>query len=321
MLAEAGIQVDVANNGVEAVEAVKKGGYEAILMDMQMPEMDGYQATGVIRQNVRLDQLPIIAMTAHAMQGDREKCLEAGMNDYISKPIDPEILFETIQKWVKPGKTRRRKEPAETPLESSEEPNRLTELSGFDVDAGLARLQGNHQLYKRLLRDFGNNYAKTAAEIKLRIEANDLKGAHKLIHDLKGLAGNLSATRLQVAAVALEATVKDIDCERSERLAKFAELEEAMNQALDSVRSLELAPDVEADMHKEHTKLAPQTANKAAMALREASDLGDVSALSAIAAELPANSYYAIEITRLSESFDFDGLMKLADELEAEAAT
>ncbi len=318
MLAEVGVQVDVANNGVEAVEAVKRGGYQAVLMDMQMPEMDGYQATGVIRQNVRLEQLPIIAMTAHAMQGDREKCLEAGMNDYISKPIDPNQLFETIQKWVKPDKTKRRKDQAKSQSGSSEEAERLPELPGFDVDAGLSRLQGNRQLYVKLLRDFGRNYATTAAEIKRSIEASNLQEAHKRIHDLKGLAGNLSATQLQARAVALESVVKDTQASHAERLARFADLEQAMIQALESVRILGVAPDAEHEAEAGQTQLAPQTARKLAASLREASKLGDVSALSAIAEELPANSYYATEINRLSESFEFDGLLKLADELEAD---
>ena len=89
ILAEAEIEVEIANNGVEAVDAVKKKRYDAVLMDMQMPRMDGYQATGVIRQNPEMQDLPIIAMTANAMEGDRDKCIEAGMNDYVSKPIDP----------------------------------------------------------------------------------------------------------------------------------------------------------------------------------------------------------------------------------------
>jgi HPt (histidine-containing phosphotransfer) domain-containing protein len=257
-------------------------------------------------------------MTAHAMQGDREKCLEAGMNDYITKPIDPDHLFETIQKWVNPEKTRRRKEQAKTQPGSSEESNRLTGLPGFDVDAGLRRLQGNRQLYERLLRDFGLNYSTTAAEIKRSIEAGDLRGAHKLIHDLKGLAGNLSATRLQSSAVALESVVKNTQATHAERLASFADLEQAMKQALDSVRTLGVAPDAEFETNKDQTRVAPHTAKKVAVCLREASELGDVSALSEIADNLPANSYYATEINRLSESFDFDGLLKLADQLEAD---
>ena len=100
ILAEAEIEVEIANNGVEAVDAVKKKRYDAVLMDMQMPRMDGYQATGVIRQNPEMQDLPIIAMTANAMEGDRDKCIEAGMNDYVSKPIDPSKLFATLLEWI-----------------------------------------------------------------------------------------------------------------------------------------------------------------------------------------------------------------------------
>jgi CheY-like chemotaxis protein len=103
LLEGAGLPVAIATNGEEAVGAVKKKDFEAVLMDVQMPVMDGYQATREIRKDERLKGLPIIAMTAHAMTGDREKCLKAGMNDYVSKPIDPDELFFTLVKWIKPG--------------------------------------------------------------------------------------------------------------------------------------------------------------------------------------------------------------------------
>jgi CheY-like chemotaxis protein len=103
LLEGAGLPVSIATNGDEAVRAVKEKVFEAVLMDVQMPVMDGYQATREIRKDERLKDLPIIAMTAHAMAGDHERCLEAGMNDYVSKPVDPEKLFSTLVKWIKPG--------------------------------------------------------------------------------------------------------------------------------------------------------------------------------------------------------------------------
>ena len=180
-------------------------------------------------------------------------------------------------------------------------------------------MRGNRELYERLVRDFALNYEVTAAEIKYAIEANYLQEAHKQIHNLKGLAGNLSATRLQASAAALESVVKDTEADHAERLARFAEFEKAMNQALDSARAL-VSPDPsrQLDKEKDQTQLNAKTAEKLAARLRKACELGDVSTLTAIAEKLPAESYYASEINRLAESFEFDGLLKLADELESQ---
>ena len=112
ILQKAGYEVDIVGNGQEAVEAVEKGNYDLVFMDVQMPEMDGFEATREIRnmQNGGSDYIPIIAMTAHAMRGDREKCLAQGMDDYISKPIDPKELFEKLEKWTNPSvKTENKK--------------------------------------------------------------------------------------------------------------------------------------------------------------------------------------------------------------------
>jgi len=135
--------------------------------------------------------LPIIAMTAHAMAGDEDKSLEAGMNGHVAKPIDPDQLFATLQKWIKPSEKRVHVQQPKIPLaglesdqaEPDEEP--LPEsLPGFDLAAGLKRLQGNKRLYKKLLLDFGVKYAQVASKIRETLDAKDLKQAHSLIHNL-----------------------------------------------------------------------------------------------------------------------------------------
>ncbi len=144
ILSGAGIKVFLASDGQEAVEAVKKNEYDAVLMDVQMPVLDGYEATRVIRSDPRYKELPIIAMTAHAMTGDREKSLEAGMNDHVTKPIDPNQLFATLVKWIQP--IERRYEPTSTvkPHAGPEVEVALPEkLPGIDMASALTRVGGN----------------------------------------------------------------------------------------------------------------------------------------------------------------------------------
>ena len=150
-------------------------------------------------------------MTAHAMTGDEEKSLAAGMNGHVTKPIDPDQLFATLQKWIQPADDRAPTQQApdsaaEAPAgEKATLPDSLPE---FDLAEGLNRLQGNQKLYRKLLLDFGAKYTTTAAEIRGALDKGDFDKAHSLIHNIKGLAGNLAATGLQAAAIEMEKLVK-----------------------------------------------------------------------------------------------------------------
>ena len=217
ILQNAGLSVTVANDGQEGVNAALKHQYDVILMDIQMPVMDGYTATREIRNlKSEIQNVPIIAMTAHAMTGDDQKSITAGMNDHITKPIDPEQLFATLRKWVKPAPERVSSQPSSV-SDSLADPkkfdapveNDLPEsLPGFDIAAGLGRLMGNKRLYRKLLSDFGSDYGDVANEIQEALAARDFKHAHGLVHNLKGLAGNLAATELLFAAIEMEKLVK-----------------------------------------------------------------------------------------------------------------
>ncbi|NIS60490.1 MAG: PAS domain S-box protein, partial [Proteobacteria bacterium] len=206
-----GLNVTLANNGQEALDAVRKNEYDAVLMDANMPVMDGYEATRVIRSDQRFKDLPVIAMTAHAMAGEREKSLEAGMNDHVTKPIDPEKLLGTLVKWIKPGKERvtawQRDVTAERPGPAQATPagEDLPEsLPGFDLEAGLKRLQRNRRLYRKLLLDFAANYSGVGDEIRQALDSKEMERVNGLVHGLKGMAGNLAATDLHSAAVEME---------------------------------------------------------------------------------------------------------------------
>ncbi|MBF0590019.1 MAG: PAS domain-containing protein, partial [Magnetococcales bacterium] len=166
-----GVAVDIAVDGIQAIEAVSKRNYDAILMDIQMPRMDGYEATRRILEKFDTPP-PIIAMTANAMSGDREKSLEAGMKDHISKPVDPQNLYATLARWVTPTT----KQTTIKPLpEQSQEPffplAQLEQIPGMQPDLGLSRAAGNRQLYERLLKSFHDNQSTVVADLRTLIDS------------------------------------------------------------------------------------------------------------------------------------------------------
>jgi polar amino acid transport system substrate-binding protein len=346
-----GLNVSLAGNGQEAIDAIQKNEYDAVLMDVQMPVMDGYTATRKIREwetevrgqktedrkegsalSPQSSELPIIAMTAHAMAGDADKSLASGMNDHVTKPIDPDQLFATLQKWIQPGKKGRR---APQP-EGSEEADVITEtapkaeglpksLPEFNLQDGLKRLQGNEKLYRKLLLDFGAKYAGTATEIRQALDDQDFEQTHSLVHNLKGLAGNLAATHLQTAAVELEKLVKGGQQKGSstkELNRKFADLKKAIDRALRAVRALgPSASEKPAKAFSEALAELPSKQSKAAAGrIRTAAEMGDVTRIKAIAEELKTGSDAFAPISnrfvQLAEDFDFDEILKLAAELD-----
>ncbi len=198
-----GIIVEVAGNGAEALELLERTSVDGVLMDCQMPVMDGYAASRNIRKQVRFRDLPIIAMTANAMAGDREKVLAAGMNDHIAKPVNVDDMFRTLAKWITPAKLAEpgiRTPAASTPKSSSV----LPELPGIDTRAGLATTQGNAELYQRLLFKFQHNQVGFPQHFQTALANGDRDQTIRLAHTLKGVAGNIGATALYQAARTLE---------------------------------------------------------------------------------------------------------------------
>jgi len=326
ILEGAGLNVTLANNGQEAVNAVKENEYDAVLMDVQMPVMDGYTATREIRKDNRFKELPIIAMTAHAMAGDEDKSLESGMNGHVTKPIDPDQLFATLQKWIKPAaeRTAVQKLPVldapPKPGQAVPDGDELPEsLPGFDLAAGLSRLMGNKRLYRKLLVDFGTNYGGVADEIREALAARDFNRANSLVHNLKGLSGNLEATEIQTAAVEMEKLVKGQTAKTAsdkELNRKFAELENALEQALDAVQALGL-PAEEKIIESSSEWLAEvplERLKKVVDRINAAVEMGDVMQIQSIAEELKSESDvvapFCDKLVQLAEDFDFDGIQK-----------
>jgi PAS domain S-box-containing protein len=211
LLAEGGLVVELAENGEAAVRMVGDKEYGAVLMDMQMPVMDGITATREIRKEGRFARLPIIAMTANAMAGDREQCLEAGMNDHVAKPIDPELLFATLMRWIAPSQAVTAAPavssppPATAPAENGDP---LAAIPGLDVATALKRVLNKRSMYERLLRQFAGEQAGAVDKVRAELAAGDRAGAERSAHSLKGMAGTLGAGELQERAARLEQALK-----------------------------------------------------------------------------------------------------------------
>jgi HPt (histidine-containing phosphotransfer) domain-containing protein len=272
-------------------------------------------------------------MTAHAMSGDEQKSMEAGMNDHVTKPIDPDQLFATLQKWIKPAVERAAvpkslpasggspvldlpPEPQQAVLDESELPE---SLPGFNLAAGLSRLMGNKTLYRKLLLDFGANYGGVASEIREALVVGDFEQAHGLVHNLKGLAGNLEATDLQTAAVEMETLVKGQTAKTTsdkELNQKFAELKNALGKALDAVQALGSAVEKKIFESSEEVRASvpPELVKNLVDRIKAAADMGDVIQIKSIAEELMSESDvvapFCEKLVQLAEDFDFDGIQK-----------
>jgi HPt (histidine-containing phosphotransfer) domain-containing protein len=271
-------------------------------------------------------------MTAHAMAGDEDKSLEAGMNGHVAKPIDPDQLFATLQKWIKPREKHVQGQQPEIFVEGPEEVLTMPEeelpqsLLGFDLSDGLKRLQGNKKLYRKLLLSFARDYRGAANDIRIALDAKDFKRTHSLVHNIKGLAGNLAATDLQAAAEKLEKLVKGV--EKTPPLSKklnlkFSELDNALTQALKSVQSLSVSAEKPVGKLSdiEIASIPVELAQNIARRIRDAAEMGDVITLNAISEEIRTRSESCVPLSKLivqmADDFDLDGIQKLADALDA----
>ena len=212
-----GLQVELAEDGAVALQKVQRQHYDIVLMDMQMPVMDGLSATRAIRKQPGLQELPILAMTANAMTIDRERCLEAGMNDHIAKPIDPERLLAKLRRWVKPvagpaaGKTASQPDPLRQPLHDEDAAcwTALAQVDGLDSRLGLRQAAGRESLYRSLLAKFVADQANAPERLAQAIAGSNWDEAERTAHTLKGVAAQIGAQALSDAAQRLEQAVRE----------------------------------------------------------------------------------------------------------------
>ncbi|MDD2663143.1 MAG: response regulator [Dechloromonas sp.] len=215
-----GATVDTADNGRLALNRLIDEGrrYDAVLMDIQMPELDGLEATRRLRASGRWPGLPVIAMTAHALPEERQRCLAAGMNDFITKPVDPEVLRDTLLRW-RPEAVAASTAPR--PATTAAPAGGLPPLPGIDTADGMKRMLNKQALYERVLRDFHARFAGEVALLEAALAAGDVAGAERRAHSAKGLAGTIGARDLQATAFELETALREGQ-EHADALARFA---------------------------------------------------------------------------------------------------
>lgn len=235
LLEQAGFVVTIANNGKEGVQAVTKSEFDLVLMDIQMPELDGHEATQIIRKEPRLDSLPIVALTAHAMAGEREKCLNSGMNDYLSKPIRTEDLYAVLIKWITPGE--RSVPVSKDQMPSEEDRDELpVELPGINISEGLKNVGGKERFFKKLLLEFYKDYRKAAPEITEALSKGQTEHVKRRAHTIKGVAASIGAERLMKNASVLEgAFIHDTG---EDKHALLSGLKESLDEVLESIGTM-----------------------------------------------------------------------------------
>jgi signal transduction histidine kinase/DNA-binding response OmpR family regulator len=260
ILADAGLLVEVAVNGRMACEMVEARGhnYAAVLMDVQMPEMDGLEATLRIRRDWPSGLLPIIAMTAHAYEAEKRRCIEAGMDDHVAKPVDPELLIRTLERWLKRGRAAPpaaqapdRPAPLVTTMQGAAVPALPPQLlpaqliaasplpaslPPFDLPAALARVNGKQTLLRKLILDFADKFEGAVPALRAQIEAGALEDAKRLAHTLKGVAGALEIRKVAEAARQVEDALSHGELTEMELL--LERLQGALRPAIDAAAAL-----------------------------------------------------------------------------------
>ncbi len=218
LLTDAGFNVEIAENGKVAYEMVKSSGipskYNFVFLDIQMPVMDGYTAAREIRKLKEYNDLPIVAMTADAMVGVKEKCLESGMQDFVTKPINPNEVFGALVEWipassVKQGLRHDKASPEKSELSFDNTGIEIPELKEVDVEEGLKRVGGNKKLFVSLIEKFYKSNQDFKEQVNNAVKKKDAELSERIVHTLKGVSGNLGMTELHQAAKELDAVIKE----------------------------------------------------------------------------------------------------------------
>jgi signal transduction histidine kinase/DNA-binding response OmpR family regulator/purine-cytosine permease-like protein/HPt (histidine-containing phosphotransfer) domain-containing protein len=320
LLRNAGLEVVLAQDGSQVLDIlVHDQAFDAILMDCQMPVMDGYQATQLLRQRPALDAIPVIAMTADVMDDDRDKATRAGMVDHIAKPLNVGQMFATLARWVTP-----RAETTSIALEPGVAPTpdvaaTLPMIDGLDSRRGLATVMGDHTLYARQLQRFYINYRDFATEFARALSNSDATAATRAAHNLRSIAGNLGATGVQGAAGRLEKACK-ISADSDQINALLQDVLKGLQPILAGLK--DFAPEEDrlttgsATGNSERTlELMLTLATQLAHGSAEASDtMADLMALAQPAEVLQALK----QIARRIDEFDFEAAESMLTALKAQ---
>ncbi|MCW8825220.1 MAG: response regulator [Gammaproteobacteria bacterium] len=318
LLELAELHVTVASNGQEFLERVKAEPFDAVLMDIQMPVMDGYTAAREIRKDSTYADLPLIAMTANAMVGDKERCLAAGMNDHVAKPIEPAQMYAALARWVEAGE-RERPLQADTVRSDGDKMAEveLPDLPGFDVERALLRLGGNPQAYLRTLRKVSETEQDAIERIEQALERGDRYSVLRIVHTLKGVSGNIGAIELQEVATELEmALVEDnraatdslmVDAKKIHR-----QMLDTINQALqshhESSKQTKVNQSADIDITAAIAAIASQVESYDSMA-------EDAVSLLLESVEEPQLRASLTKLSRHLSAYDFDSAQSILDEI------
>jgi CheY-like chemotaxis protein/HPt (histidine-containing phosphotransfer) domain-containing protein len=322
LLESEGANVTIANHGAEAVKLLTQGAqpppFDVVLMDLQMPEMDGLTATRLLRAEAGLKHLPIIAMTAHALAEEVERCLEVGMNDHVAKPIDPGTFFATLGRWTRAHQREEASGRSRVANEGSEPA--VPEIEGIDVARGLERMAGNKRLYRDLLTQFVAKQESVGNRIAEALEKGDRQQAERLAHSLKGAAGNLGINQIFHSAGNLEKAIRESET-------GMADLVKDLRSAMDrQIRAIQAALAVNGTDRMRPSGARPTEAAQALTAiarLKELLEASDADACEAYAnlAVLLRGRVDASRLERLGaavKSFDFDAALGRLGEVAKE---
>jgi PAS domain S-box-containing protein len=325
LLESEGASVTLANHGGEAVKLLTQRTepppFDVVLMDLQMPEMDGLTATRLLRAEPQLQQLPIIAMTAHAMAEEVQQCLEAGMNDHVGKPIDPRTFFATVARWTR-GR-QRNYALASIRAADGEDEDILPEIEGVDVADGLERVAGNKRLYRDLLIQFVAKQESIVQSIIQALASGDRSQAERLAHSLKGAAGNLGIKQVFQSAGSLEKAIRDAQTGLEHLIRDLASV---MNRQVQIIRSALLASSVTAGKQLAVRPADPSKVIAAMTRLKELLEVNDADASEAYAT-LAFLLRDTVDTSRLEalgaavKSYDFQTALIRLDEISKQYVT
>jgi CheY-like chemotaxis protein len=252
LLEDVDLNVQIANHGAEALQMVQQQSYDLILMDMQMPVMDGLEATQKIRQLKIGEAIPILAMTANAFIEDRQRCLEVGMNDFVAKPVDPKLLYSKLAEWIPETanvKATMAKVPEQPIAENivKHEQNVLTHLTALthiDQNAGLKYFNGNIVNYQHMLAKFIATYGDNAEKIQENLNSGDYQSAERLAHTLKGIAATLGMEALRIAAFDVEKDIhaKQDKVDLGKQIDKLKNVLDSVNLEINTLNLAETHP-------------------------------------------------------------------------------
>ncbi|MCP4690211.1 MAG: response regulator [Desulfobacterales bacterium] len=315
MLEQAGLAVDLADNGREAVDAVRENEYDLVFMDIQMPVLDGWEATRIIRGSERFKALPIVAMTAHAMVSDAAKSLKAGMNAHITKPIDPDKLLTVLLRWIKPGE---RAFPGAPAGEISKEEDGADEIilphgPEIHVAEALRRLGGKKELYRDVLLIFVRDYTDARDQMDAAIEKDDMETAWRLAHSIKSVAGAIGARALERAAGAAEAAIRADQGQTTSGPREAFDVE--LEAVLRSLRRAGYTNDEETASDEPSPGSIASIPEDIVAEMREAITLGDAARLTELADPVgEIDGDLGEKIRRLADNYEYNALLDLLDD-------